>query len=167
VKVISRLRYIDLQLGLQRFERGKFLFVAQLAIKSYRHAGAVNGFGKIKQVNFKYGLIAAAHRRPDAHIGHARVSAISQLQAHRKHALQGGAVTAQVNIGGGHTQLAPQLLAVGYTTTDAIGATQQLFRRTELALLQQATNTCAADSFAMQQESAGVADTETPLLPCI
>ena len=97
---------------LQRRQRIKTLFGAQVVVKHHPQPLAVKFGFKIKQMHFQQRRMAD-QRRPRADIGHPlHAPAIGHRHTHRKHASQRQHLPFKLDIGGGKAQLAATLKAV-------------------------------------------------------
>ena len=108
----------------ERVESVELLLVAQLGHELHRHALAVEVTVEVKQVHFQQRLANFVDRGPHAQASYAGPAALALAQpdAHSKDAVHRADALLQVDVGGGITQRAAELLAPTLISVDTLRA---------------------------------------------
>src|SRR5690606_28189315 len=140
---------IAVNLLAQFTERFAFALVAQFFAKRHRDIAAINIATEIEDMHFENRVRQIADGWARADIGNTDMFFVADaVDFNGIDARQRRTDTAQLQIGGGYIQGAPELLDHHHAPGEAVGTTEQLRRQLEVALLQRLANARAAGALA-------------------
>src|SRR5438105_1309976 len=129
--------------GRQAFELG---LVAQLPEEAYLQAPAVEAATALQQMHFEQRLRHRVHRRPQAHAGNTGPQALDLYDVNA----QEWRPLCERNVGGGKTQIVPELRAVDHAPAERVRPSEQPLGAGEIARLERRAHRRARDALALE-----------------